>query len=72
MEPRTLGCKHRNCQNQLKKSHLNAIAAALLPSVCLALCLWPGVSGRCEGALTASQPPRQRSRRRAADVSPAS
>eukprot|EP00966_Prymnesium_polylepis_P250147 5783103-Prymnesium_polylepis.1 len=34
MEPRTLGCKHRprNCQTQLKKSLLNAIAAALLTS----------------------------------------
>eukprot|EP00966_Prymnesium_polylepis_P230495 5333710-Prymnesium_polylepis.1 len=42
MEPRTLGCKHRNCQNQLKKSLLNAIAPALLTSV------WPGVSGRCD------------------------
>eukprot|EP00966_Prymnesium_polylepis_P175278 4056424-Prymnesium_polylepis.1 len=41
MEPRTLGCKHRNCQNQLKKSLLNATAAAILTSV------WPGVSGRC-------------------------
>eukprot|EP00966_Prymnesium_polylepis_P156759 3622111-Prymnesium_polylepis.1 len=30
MEPRTLGCKHRNFQHQLKKSLLNAIAAALL------------------------------------------
>eukprot|EP00966_Prymnesium_polylepis_P288690 6668337-Prymnesium_polylepis.1 len=48
MEPRTLGCKHRNCQNQLKKSLLNAIAAALLTSV------WPGVSGRCDTACASS------------------